>query len=154
MRRSTNRTRKDCPRFLEALAHYEATKLNADFFHSIDGVRAELASISETFADLQHQHWDNFEATVGSLSAPEQRLVQRSNTESYLAKWHLTVAQLKSQLRLLGVYGGDVNDELTNNVFDAIVQFQRKHNLRHIDGVFGPLNYSEMEKVSRSIVNR
>jgi N-acetyl-anhydromuramyl-L-alanine amidase AmpD len=103
---------------------------------------------------LQHQHWDNFEATVGSLSAPEQRLVQRSNTESYLAKWHLTVAQLKSQLRLLGVYGGDVNDELTNNVFDAIVQFQRKHNLRHIDGVFGPLNYSEMEKVSRSIVNR
>jgi len=66
----------------------------------------------------------------------------------------LTAAQLKSQLRLLGVYGGDVNDELTDDVFDAIVQFQRKHNLRHIDGVFGPLTYSEMEKVSRSIVNR
>jgi hypothetical protein len=30
---------KGLSEILEALAHYEATKLNADFFHSIDGVR-------------------------------------------------------------------------------------------------------------------
>jgi hypothetical protein len=139
---------------LDALAHYEATKLNASFYHAVDGVRAKLASISEVFMDLQHAQWDYFEAKVGSLTAFEQRSVQTSNTESYLTKWHLTIAQLKSQLKLLGVYDGDINDELTDDVFDAIIQFQRKHNLRHIDGVFGPLTDSEMEKVSRSIVNR
>ena len=135
---------------LDALSHYEATKLNADFFHAVEGVRAELASVSEIFSALQHEHWDRFEATIGSLSDPEQRQIQRSNTESYLTKWHLSVTQLKNQLRLLGVYDGDVNDELADDVFDAIIRFQRKHNLRHIDGVFGPLTYSEMGKVARS----
>ncbi len=138
---------------LGSLFHYEATKLHADFFHAVEGVCAKLVSVSDTFSVLQHEYWDRFEATVSSLSGPEQRRVQRSNTQSYLTKWHLSVAQLKSQLRFLSVYDGDVNDELTDDVFDAIIRFQRKHNLRHIDGVFGPLTYSEMEKATRSIVS-
>lgn len=127
----------------------KAFDLNENFYHAVNKVRAELAIIPDFFASLQHEHWDNFEKLLLSLSTPEQRAIQRLNTEHYLTKWNLTASLLKNQLQLLGVYDSEINDILPEDVFDAIARFQRKHNLRHIDGVFGPLTYCEMEKVLR-----
>lgn len=133
-----------------ALEHYELTKVNENFFHAIDRVRAELANAPEDYAVVQHIHWNSFQDTVDSLAPEERLLVQKENIKHYLDKWHLSVTHLKKELHFLGVYEGELNDELTDDVVDAIVRFQRIHNLRHIDGVFGPLTYSEMEKVARS----
>lgn len=136
---------------LDALYYYEITKLNADFFHAINKVRADLVDVSDDFAVHRHNHWDKFQNTVDSLTEPNKRNVQRLNTQFYLEEWHLSVSQLKKELHFLGVYNGKVDDMLTDDVLDAIILFQRNHNLRHIDGVFGPLTYSEMEKVAKSI---
>ena len=124
---------------------------SADFFHAIDRVRAELVNVDNDFAVLRHNHWDDFQETVESLASPHKRFVQKLNTQFYLDEWHLSAAQLKKELNFLGVYTGELDDELTDDAFDAIIRFQRNHNLRHIDGVFGPLTYLEMEKVARSI---
>lgn len=140
---------------LDAVAHYEATKLNADFFHAVDRVRIELANVPEAFAVHRHDHWDTFSEGVESLFSKERLMVQKRNTEHYLRKYRLSVVQLKKELGFLGVYdGAAVNDELTDDVIEAIIRFQRNHNLRHADGVFGPLTYSEMEKVARSMASR
>jgi hypothetical protein len=135
---------------VDALEYYELTKLNTDFFHAIYSVRAEITTLPKQIAVKQNKHWDLFEQAVDSLTFAERLRVQKANTEFYLDKWHLSITQLKKELRFLGVYDGELDDNFTDDVVHAIIWFQRIYNLRHIDGIFGPLTYSEMEKVARS----
>lgn len=139
---------------LDALAHYETTKLNADFFHAIDRVRMELSNVREDIAVFRHDYWDRFSENVELLASKERLVAQKENTEHYLRKYCLSASQLKKELRFLGFYDGAVTKEdLTDEVIEAVIRFQRNHNLRHVDGVFGPLTYSEMEKVARSMAS-
>lgn len=137
----------------EALKYYETTTLNSDFFYAVERVRSELVNVDEIYATFRHSHWDNFQDTVTNLDSPEQRRVQKLNTQYYLNEWSLSVVQLKKVLIFLGLFNGELNEELSDDVIEAIIRFQRNYNLRHIDGVFGPLTYSEMEKIARSIID-
>lgn len=141
---------KGLSQLVDAIDHYMTTRLNKEFFYAADGVRAELVHVLENVAMHRHTHWDTFEAAVASLDSTEKREVQRRNTMYYLDRWHLTVFQLKQQFKNLGVYNNELDNVFTDDLIVAITRFQYSHNLRHVDGVFGPLTYLEMEKVIRS----
>jgi peptidoglycan hydrolase-like protein with peptidoglycan-binding domain len=66
------------------------------------------------------------------------------NTETYLALWGLDVAVLKNKLRILDFYRGEVDNEYTPDLTDALAAFQRHHSMLHVDGYFGELTYKQM----------
>lgn len=129
-----------------------------------DTLRAEAASsffiftpvVSKNVAEAQvaesrNRHWDAFEVSVLSLPPAERLQVQRLNTLHYLHEWGLSIRQLRAELAALGFPTVGESDDFTDDLALAIESFQRKHCLRHIDGVFGPLTYLQMGNVARSI---
>lgn len=128
----------------DAICHLSRQQAKLNFYHAVGMVRSELASDSEEEAILRNEHWDRFGRAVTALQGWLSISVQRDNSLHYLDKYELSVSQLQRQLAHLGVYSGGIDGHFTEAVAEAIMKFQRLHNLRHVDGVFGPLTYLAM----------
>ena len=119
-----------------------------DFFHAVDKVWFEEIDIPEEEAEKQKAYWDRYHKDLMALPEDRKLRLQKDNTLDYLKKYQLTLIQLKSVMKVLGFYGGQVdNDEFDVDLVRAIEAFQRKYQLRHIDGMFGQLTYLKLEEV-------
>lgn len=90
------------------------------------------------------EHFDEYDRRFDALPEQKKAHVRRLNTEHYLHKWGLTVAVLKEKLSALSFYKGAVDDEYTEDLAEALADFQRHHMMRQIDGYFGELTYEKM----------
>lgn len=134
-----------------SLEHYTEEKKKEDFYHAINEVWRKDIELSETEIDYRNYHWDRFEAEINLLSGTVKIATQKLNTLFYLEDYGLTVRQLKEQLKIFGFYNHDMSNDLTDNVIYALERFQKNYNLRHIDGVFGPLTYLAMYEVTKNL---
>ena len=136
-----------------SLEYYSKARQKKDFYHAIDEAWQKDINLSEVEANFRNEHWDHFQAYINSLNGTKKLATQKLNTLFYLEDYRLSVLQLKEQFKTLGLYKGEMNDNLTDDVIYAIEKFQKLYNLRHIDGVFGPLTYLAMEEVIKNLTN-
>jgi hypothetical protein len=134
---------------LSAVQYFESLTKDDDFYRAIAKVWAEDRKLGEQEKLERAEHWDHFRAVVNLLPTAGRLQVQMENTLHYLREYGLTVRQLKDALRRLGALKGVVDDELDANLIQSLLQFQVLHNLRHHDGVFGPLTYLKMSEVAQ-----
>jgi hypothetical protein len=133
-----------------AIDYFESLKSDSDFYRAIPTVWAEDRELADQARIARNIHWDSFERAVDALPRKHKRAVQIANSLSYLDKYGLTVPELKRQMMRLSAYVGEVDDQFDSELIESIWQFQVAHNLRHHDGVFGPLTYLKMAEVAQS----
>lgn len=136
---------------LAAVRYFEVLKKDADFYHAIPTVWAEDRALTDAEKWERSEHWDHFRATVNLLPSDSRLKAQKENTLYYLRKYDITVRQLKEALSRLGVLEGPVDDDLNAHLIRSILRFQVLQNLRHHDGVFGPLTYLKMAEVAQHV---
>ncbi|HWN41207.1 MAG TPA: TIR domain-containing protein [Thermoanaerobaculia bacterium] len=136
---------------LDAMSYFESLKSDRDFFRAIPTVWAEERNLDDIERRARNRHWDQFENLVQSLPQADKGTVQAANSVYYLRKYGLTTSQLKEQLSRFGSYSGAINDDFDEEVTDALLEFQASFNLRHIDGIFGPLTYLVMAEAAKNI---
>jgi TIR domain/Putative peptidoglycan binding domain len=134
-----------------ALDYFVLLKSDTDFFRAIPIVWAEDRALEVQDKIARNEHWDSFEHYVEALPPNLQSAVQIANSIVYLATYGLSVFQLKKQMQVLGFYAGPIDDEFESDLVEAIVQFQVAYNLRHRDGIFGPLTYLKMAEVAHNL---
>ena len=123
-------------------------KRQADFFHALNKVWEEEIKLLKDTAEDRNQYWDKFSHQVELMeNSPAKYRIQRRETKKKLKKLSVSVYQLKEQLSAIGLYEGAVDNRFTDDLIDAITNFQRIYNLRHHDGIFGELTYLELERV-------
>lgn len=133
---------------LSALDHLRREQSRKSFYARVpDFWRSEVEG-DEQFRQARNVHWDNFNNLVDALPSVERRKTQELNTKHYLEMYDLSISQLKQALKDIGFFNGVVDDEYEDAVVLSIERFQRAFNLRHVDGVFGPLTYAAMAAVA------
>jgi len=136
---------------LLASIHYFATlRRDGDFYRATAQVWSEERTLTADQRVGRAEHWDDFAALVDAVGDSERLRIQCENTRHYLRKYGLTVRELKKALHDLESYDGLVDDELDERLVVALVRFQVAHNLRHHDGVFGPVTYLKMAELAKS----
>jgi hypothetical protein len=128
----------------------QLVELEDDFFTYLTTLKKEEDDLPKEYIEKRNRHWDNFERYVLSLDDETRFQVQKANSLNYLAKFKLTVKELKERLARLGYYNGQIDDNFTKDLAEALTKFQRLNNMRHIDGIFGQLTY---EKVAAKLSN-
>jgi hypothetical protein len=123
--------------------------LAAGFYRMANDVRRREERHSVNELDQRNAEWDVFSGRVSAASDQQRRSLQIRANRRALKRIGLTAADLKEQLRTLGFYQGRVDDEVDAALIDALTIFQKRRNLRHVDGVFGELTYLAMEEVAR-----
>jgi Putative peptidoglycan binding domain len=98
--------------------------------------------------------WDEFQAYMDSLSPDEKFAVQRHNSILYLSEFGASIAAIKAHLRDLGFYCGSVDDDFSRDLPPALEEFQRRTNMRHVDGMIGQLTLRQIEAEVRRQRNR
>jgi len=141
--------------FKQKLAKVEKqiVELEDNFFRYIAPLKNEENNLPKEFVEKRNQHWDNFDNYVQGLDEKTQIEVQKLNSVHYLKEYQLSVKELKKQLSHLGVYKGKLDDNFTQDLANALIEFQKTNNLRHIDGVFGPLTYEKMAEKQRDLLS-
>ena len=134
----------------EAIAYYSRLQKDKDFFRAIPTVWAEDRSLTDSERVRRNDHWDRFERVVTSLPSSHRKEVQVLNSLHYIEKYSLKVSELKAALQSLGVFAEPIDDTFTDELVESITAFQRLYNLRHCDGVFGPLTYLAMAQAVRA----
>jgi len=137
----------------KAINDFSIQRARDNFYHAVEMVKNDFNNSSPNEALLRYAHWNRFDNKVKSLNKSVSIEVQRLNSLYYLKEYGLSVKQLKEQLTILDVYHGVLNDSFTAEVADSIINFQRYHYLRHIDGVFGPLTYIAMYDATMNLRN-
>jgi hypothetical protein len=136
---------------LAAIEYFGRLRKDRDFYRAVSLVWSEDRTLSDSAKIYRAAHWDRFEDTVSRLTSEGRFEVQKANTLHYLEKYGLTVPELKAALRRIGFDCGEVDDDISSNLIDAILRFQVAENLRHHDGVFGPLTYLRMAEVAHRV---
>jgi hypothetical protein len=134
---------------LAAIEYFGRLKKDRDFYRAVSLVWSEDRGHSEKAKVERALHWDGFEDAVGHLPTEERVAVQEANTLYYLVKYGLTVPELRAALGRLGYNTGEPSEDVGPDLVGAIVRFQVAENLRHHDGVFGPLTYLKMAEVAQ-----
>lgn len=133
----------------------EITYLVDDFFEYLKFIEKQNRNLTHEFISERNEHWENFQETIDALDADLKFEVQKMNTLSYLHTYGLTVTELKVKLLQLGHFTGEVNNSFTTEVVESLIKFQRMNNLKHVDGVFGPLTYAKMaEKYKDYLISK
>jgi hypothetical protein len=126
------------------------------FFHPKSGRKADpfvdiffahggdLLPLDQTLRRRTQTHFQRYHEYFTEQPAEEKAYLQKLNTETYLAQWGLDIALLKSKLQILGFYPGEVNNEYTSDLANALAAFQEHHSMLHVDGYFGELTYKEI----------
>lgn len=123
--------------------------LFADFYRAVPSVRRTEDALPGETLDDRNTHWDQYCANLAALDPGARLAKQRKMSRRKLKRYGLEVRELKGELQRLGYYRGPVDNEFTEDLAAAIELFQRRNNLRHVDGFFGELTYLTMESVSR-----
>jgi len=122
----------------------QLVELEDEFFKHLATLKKEDDSLPKEYIEKRNRHWDNFERYVQSLDTEKRFQVQKSISLYYLEEYNISVKELKERLVCLGYYKGRIDDDFTEDLAEALTEFQRLNNMRHIDGVFGPLTYEKM----------
>lgn len=125
----------------------QVDELSDTFFSAIGRVWQEENEMPTFLKEKRNKHWDKFQVHMDSLHGEEKLQEQIQNTYSYLRDYKIAPQQLKEKLASIGFYQGSFNNELDKTLIDSIVEFQRSQNLRHVDGIFGPLTYQRLTEV-------
>jgi len=118
------------------------------FYAPAERLWREELSVGDQVRAERNAHWDDFARFIGTRDDVERRRIQCMNSLNYLEQFGLTVRQLKNALKDLGFYTGPLDDSYGSDVSIAVENFQSAYNLRHVDGVFGPMTYLAMAQVS------
>ncbi len=114
-----------------------------------DTYREREAHLSLAAKMARRKVFENFKAQLDAM-APEARYeVQRNHTESYLAQFAISVAQLKRDLTDTGFYSGPINDILDFETITAICAFQSHCGIT-ADGIFGQESLSHLHTLKES----
>jgi hypothetical protein len=104
----------------------------------------DLLPLDQAVRRRVQAHFNRYHQHFLEQPDEEKERLQRLNTESYLARWGLDIAMLKSKLQTLGFYPGEINNEYTADLAHALTAFQEHHSMLHVDGYFGELTYKEI----------
>jgi BMFP domain-containing protein YqiC len=121
--------------------------LSDTFFNSLDKVWREESEMPSFLKEKRNKHWAEFQSYLESLPDKERLEAQIANTFKYLSEYNIGVSQLKEMLKALGFYRGAIDNNLSEETIQAIIQFQKSNNLSHIDGIFGPLSFQKMKEL-------
>ncbi len=132
----------------------EITELGDDFFAFLKFIKKRDSNLQQEFIEARNRHWDNFQRTVDSLDEDARFEVQKLNSLNYLEQFGLTVKELKGELFRLGYYKGEVDNNFSVDLVKALMEFQRMNNMRHVDGVFGPLTYQMMAEKLKEMLSK
>lgn len=135
---------------IDAIEYYARLRKDRSFYHAIAKVWSEERVLRGSSRARRAAYWDHFEQLVTLLPASRRLAAQKRNSISYLDELGLTVVALKEALSRLGFFRGVAGDEFDPALVDSIVRFQILHDLRHHDGIFGPLTYLKMAEVAQA----
>jgi hypothetical protein len=125
----------------------QVEELSDTFFNAIGRVWQEENDMPNFLREKRNQHWDKFQKYMDSLQGEAKLQAQIKNTYYYLHDYKIKPQLLKEKLASIDFFQGPLNNELDKTLIDSIVEFQRSQNLRHIDGIFGPLTYRRLTEV-------
>jgi hypothetical protein len=133
---------------LETIRYHDAERARKDFYAPAARLLAEELNLDDAFQKSRNEYWDAFGRRVDAQMPEMKRVYQKANTLCYLREYGLTIRQLKGALKELRVQPGEINDDYEESVAVALEAFQRRFNLRHVDGIFGPVTYLMMRQVA------
>lgn len=114
------------------------------FIKSFESLRREEQELPPSFIEQRNRQWDRFDEYMQGLDKEQRFQAQKHNSLIYLEKFGLTVRDLKQRLTQLGYYRGEIDNDFSRDLAEAIEHFQRMNNMRHIDGMFGELTLQKM----------
>lgn len=134
--------------FKEKLEEVEkrVEKAEEAFSRAFENLQRDEKDLPPDFLERRSRHWDEWDEDLQNLPGLERFQAQRKNSLIYLEKLGLTVRELKEKLAQLGFYEGEVNNSFSRDLAQAIEDFQRANNMRHIDGMFGQLTLAKMKE--------
>ena len=151
----TRRVRPPEELLSQPLSNYGATSLPTR--NEVPGIRAVffLAIIIPLIAAASYYYNQNIAEEV----IEEIQVVEQSTTSSTSTSTTTTIpisvnniSDAQKQLTTLGLYSGDINNELNNETKAAIMEFQRLAGLS-VDGILGPKTKAALEKGEDSYVD-
>ena len=133
---------------LQTISHHDRDCAHKDFFAPIASLLRAERAVEEPLRTERNAHWDYHQDLVNALPQEQRRVVQELNTLSYLSQYNLTISQLKTALYDLGFECGEIDNVYEDAIALALEKFQRTYNLRHVDGIFGPVTYLAMAQLA------
>jgi len=123
--------------------------LFADFYRAAPKVRQIEDRLSPEAVDDRNARWDQHYTALQSLDPAARFARQKMMSQRKLKRYGLEIHELKAELQQLGYFSGAIDDEFIPELAVALESFQRRNNLRHVDGFFGEFTYLTMESVTR-----
>jgi hypothetical protein len=128
----------------------EVVELKGRLDKAIEKVNAEESALSPEKLAKRDKLFDDYQRRMEGVPSSERFRLQRLNTLRYLDRYGVSIRQVKEHLRNLSAYSGQVDDEFSPDLADAIEQFQRQNDMRHVDGMIGQLTlrqtYTKLEE--------
>ena len=122
----------------------ELFDLKQTLYGAMEKLNIEESSLTPEELARRGGYWDEYQTYLDSLSGTEKFAAQRDNSLFYLRKYGVTVTDIKESLKQLGYYSGEMGDDFTPELAEAVVRFQRLTNMRHVDGVIGELTLQQI----------
>ena len=123
--------------------------IGSSFYRFVEDIRKEEMNTPEDEVVARNRRWDKFCELIQTLPRDECLARQIKYNQKASKRLGLEIADVKLQLRMLGYFEGQIDNSVDGHFVDCISRFQRRNNLRHIDGIFEDLTYLAMEALAR-----
>jgi WD40 repeat protein len=108
----------------------------------------QLIEIYEPITKNTNKTYEEFNKYLQLLPSNTKLEQQKKWTLQHLGKRGLSISSLKLKLQKLEIYKGILDEEFTQELVEAIYNFQRHHNITPADGICGPMTLEKLYEFS------
>ena len=127
---------------------YSSSSQNETNLLSVD--QNETISEDSIYHQQQHQHQQQQQHHQQQHQHHQQQQLSSTTTTTVPITVE-NISDAQNQLTILGLYSGDINNELNNETKAALKEFQRLAGLS-VDGILGPKTKAALEKGEDSYI--
>jgi WD40 repeat protein len=107
-----------------------------------------LIEIYEPITRNRNKTYEEFDKRLQLLPSNTKLEQQKKWTLKHLGKRRISISSLKLKLQEFEIYKGSLDEEFTQELAEAIANFQRYHNIIPADGICGPMTLEKLYEFS------